>query len=40
MQHLAEQLASISEGLQAMGQNLTAADQAGQTTFDQMRSGL
>jgi len=40
MEHLAEQLASIAEGLQAMGQNLTATDQAGQTTFDQARSGL
>jgi uncharacterized protein YukE len=40
MQHLAEQLASIAEGLQAMGHNLTSTDQAGQTAFDQTRSGL
>ncbi len=40
MQHLADQLASIAEGLQQMGQNLESADQAGQTAFDQTRSGL
>jgi uncharacterized protein YukE len=40
MQHLADQLASIAEGLQQMGQNLESADQAGQTTFDQTRSRL
>ena len=40
MQHLADQLASIAEGLQHMGQNVESADQAGQTAFDQIRSGL
>src|SRR6266851_2056763 len=40
MQHLADQLASIGEGLQQMGQNVESADQAGQTAFDQIRSGL
>ncbi|HAC45283.1 MAG TPA: hypothetical protein DCF65_04360, partial [Chloroflexi bacterium] len=40
MQHLADQLASIAEGLQQMGQNVESADQAGQTAFDQIRSGL
>ena len=40
MQHLADQLASIAEGLQQMGQNVESADQSGQTAFDQIRSGL
>lgn len=40
MQHLADQLASIAEGLQQMGQNVDSADQAGQSAFDQIRSGL
>ncbi len=40
MQHLADQLASIAEGLQQMGQNVESADQAGQNAFDQIRSGL
>lgn len=40
MVHLADQLASIADGLQAMGQNLTSTDQAGQSAFDQIRSGL
>jgi uncharacterized protein YukE len=40
MQHLADQLASIAEALQQMGQNVESADQAGQTAFDQIRSGL
>jgi uncharacterized protein YukE len=40
MQHLAGQLTSISEALQQMGQNLEAADQSSQTTFDQFRSKL
>jgi uncharacterized protein YukE len=40
MEHLAGQLGSISEALQQMGQNLEAADQSGQTTFDQFRSKL
>lgn len=40
MQHLADQLASIADGLQAMGQNLTAADDSGKSVFDQTASGL
>jgi uncharacterized protein YukE len=40
MAHLAGQLGSIAEGLQAMGQNLADADQAGVATFDQTASGL
>ena len=40
MQHLAAQLASIAEGLQSMGQNLDSAEQAGQTTFEQIQSSL
>ena len=40
MQHLADQLAGIAEGLQQMGQNVESADQAGQTAFDQIHSGL
>jgi uncharacterized protein YukE len=40
MAHLADQLGGIAEGLQAMSQNLTATDQAGQSTFDQAASGL
>jgi uncharacterized protein YukE len=40
MVHLADQLAGIAEGLQAMGQNLTAADQSGKSVFDQTASGL
>ena len=40
MAHLAEQLGSIAEGLQAMGQNLSNADQAGTAMFDQTAPGL
>jgi uncharacterized protein YukE len=40
MAHLAGQLAGIAEGLQAMGQNLTTAEGAGQSAFDQTASGL
>lgn len=40
MAHLAEQLGSIAVGLQAMGQNLSTADQAGVAIFDQTASGL
>lgn len=40
MAHLADQLASIAEGLQQMGRNLDTADQAGQTTFEQIQSSL
>lgn len=40
MQHLADQLGGIAQGLQAMGQNLTNADQAGKAVFDQGASGL
>jgi uncharacterized protein YukE len=40
MAHLAGQLESIAEGLQAMGQNLADADQAGTAMFDQTASGL
>jgi uncharacterized protein YukE len=40
MQHLSDQLSTIAEGLQAMEQNLTSADQAGQTAFDQTGAGL
>lgn len=34
MVHLAGQLGSIAEGLQAMGQNLSTADAAGKAMFD------
>ena len=40
MAHLADQLASIAEGLNSMGQNLTATDQSGKAVFDQTASGL
>ena len=40
MQHLAEQLASIAEGLQSMGQNLESADTSAQTTLEQIQSNL
>jgi uncharacterized protein YukE len=40
MQHLADQLSTIAEGLQAMKQNLSAAEEAGQTTFDETGAGL
>jgi uncharacterized protein YukE len=40
MRHLADQLASIAEGLQQMGQNVESADQAVKPAFDQTRSGL
>lgn len=40
MKHLSDQLSTIAEGLQAMEHNLTSADQAGQTTFDQTGAGL
>jgi uncharacterized protein YukE len=40
MQHLADQLAGIADGLQQTGQNIQSADQAGQTAFDEIRSGL
>ena len=40
MAHLVDQLGSIADGLQQMGQNVQSTDQAHQTTFDRGASNL